>query len=711
VNRMKKTTVVTISALLVLGLFIAVAPAGATGGEPTVVPGNPTCADLGYDFGFKPQPEPPPSGTYPFPNDPYNSVTIDTDGTALYTYFDWSSPTLGIDAVIVKGGDAANVYAYDPESFGDTGLHSPEKNGNIPDVSHIEFCYDYEVDVEKDAETSFTRTYEWDITKSVVPDTWHLFAGDSGTSRYTVAVEKTGFTDSDWAVSGNIYVANNTPFKATITSVSDEISGFGAAAVDCGVAFPYELPSGGTLTCSYSASLSDGSNRTNTATVETSGTVGGGEGTAGVVFGAPTTEVNKEINVTDSNAGSWGPVSGTTSWTYEKTFTEAGTYGNVATIVETGQSDNAEVTVNVYSMNVSKDADTSFNRYWTWSIDKRADQSELTLAAGQPFLVNYWVTVDASYGDNDFAVSGDISVHNPAPMAATINGVEDVLPGATNLSVNCGDVAFPYTLPAGQTLQCSYSADLPDASNRTNTAKAKLQNYTYDYQLNATPAGETEFAGTAEVAFGATPDDEIDECIDVSDTNVGFLGTVCAADAPKTFEYSLWVGPYDACGTYEVANTASFVTNDNGNTGSDNWTVHVTVPCAGCTLTQGYWKTHSSHGPAPYDDTWDLRDGGDALFLGTGKSYYEILWTVPKGGNAYIILAHQYIAAELNKLNGAYVPPEVQSAMDEAEELLIKYEEKLSIPKKGADREWAIELYELLDDYNNGYIGPGHCSE
>ena len=191
----------------------------------------------------------------------------------------------------------------------------------------------------------------------------------------------------------------------------------------------------------------------------------------------------------------------------------------------------------------------------------------------------------------------------------------------------------------------------------------------------------------------------------------GHVGTVCAADAPKTFEYSLWVGPYDACGTYEFTNTASFVTNDNGNTGSDNWTVYVTVPCAGCTLTQGYWKTHSSYGPAPYDDTWDLRDGGDAPFFGTGKSYYEILWTVPKGGNAYIILAHQYIAAELNKLNGAYVPPEVQSAMDEAEELLIKYEEKLSIPKKGADRELAIELYELLDDYNNGYIGPGHCSE
>ena len=177
--------------------------------------------------------------------------------------------------------------------------------------------------------------------------------------------------------------------------------------------------------------------------------------------------------------------------------------------------------------------------------------------------------------------------------------------------------------------------------------------------------------------------------------------------------YSLYVGPYDACGTYQFTNTASFVTNDTGTPGSDNWTVNVNVPCAGgCTLTQGYWKTHSEYGPAPYDDTWaKLPNGADTLFFGTGLTYYEVLWTVPKGGNAYFILAHQYIAAELNRLNGAYAPPEVQEAMEAAADLLKKYEDDAYIPKKSPDRAYAIQLYELLDDYNNGYIGPGHCSE
>jgi hypothetical protein len=49
--------------------------------------------------------------------------------------------------------------------------------------------------------------------------------------------------------------------------------------------------------------------------------------------------------------------------------------------------------------------------------------------------------------------------------------------------------------------------------------------------------------------------------------------------------------------------------------------------------------------------------------------------------------------------------------MDQARALLEEYDDDLSIPKKGEARALAIQLYEVLDDYNNGLIGPGHCSE
>src|SRR5215213_8682678 len=165
-------------------LLLSTRSAQATHVQPNLVLGNTSCTALGYDYGFKPQPEPPPSGTYTFPGDDA-TVTIVSDGT----YFDWTS-TLGIDAVIVKGGSNSNVYVYNPESFGDTDLHSPDtSSGNLADISHIEFCYDYELTVSKTANTTFTRTWNWDIDKSVTPAVWNMFKGDSGTSDYTVMVD------------------------------------------------------------------------------------------------------------------------------------------------------------------------------------------------------------------------------------------------------------------------------------------------------------------------------------------------------------------------------------------------------------------------------------------------------------------------------------------------------------------------------------------
>lgn len=691
---------VAIAALLLL----AIPPATAQ----TFEPGNPSCTDLGYDFGYKPQPEPPPSGTYDFP-DFINTVTITSDGT----YFDWVS-TLGIDAVIVKGGPNANVYTYDPpaEAFSDTGLFSPiNPNNNQPyTISHIEFCYDYEVDVSKTADTTFTRTFDWTIEKTVTPANWALFTGDSGTSQYAVTVTKTGYTDSAWAVSGTIRVENNTPYDATIENVTDAISGFGAVAVDCGVSLPYTLASGGAFECTYGTALPDGSSRTNTATVTTSGLVGGGDTVADVVFGNPTTLVNDTINVDDTNGGSW-QFSDTGSITYSQTFTcdsDAGQHDNTATIRETGQSSSASVTVTCYALQVTKNAATSFDRTYHWTIDKSADQTELTLSTGQVFLVNYTVVVDATYTDDNYAVSGNIEVNNPAPIAATINGVSDLVSPDITATVNCG-VSFPYSLAAGGTLSCTYNADLPDNGARTNTATATLQNYSYDKDLTPTADGTTDFTGSANVSFASATMTEIDECIDVSDTFAGFLGTVCYPDAPVTFSYSRWVGPYAVCGKYKVDNTASFVTNDTGTTGDDKWTVHVNIPCdTGCTLTPGYWKTHSEYGPAPYDDTWALLpNGADTPFFSSGLTYYETLWTPSRHGNAWVILARAYIAAELNVLNGASIPTDVLDAWTTAQDYLSIYGPDNA--PKGPTRVVMTQLAEKLDDYNNGLSGIPHC--
>ena len=135
------------------------------------------------------------------------------------------------------------------------------------------------------------------------------------------------------------------------------------------------------------------------------------------------------------------------------------------------------------------------------------------------------------------------------------------------------------------------------------------------------------------------------------------------------------------------------------------------VPCGGegCTLTPGYWRTHSDYGPAPYDPTWAML-GEDTPFFLSGISYYEALWTKPRPGNAYYILAHAYIAARLNLLNGASIPSDVETVLGNATDLFNLYTPRFIGGLKGRDalRKAFVGMAKILDDYNNGISGPGH---
>ena len=123
---------------------ILVVQSHATLVTPEVWNDNPDCEDIGCVdmYGVSLKINSFTSGTYLF-DDNINSVTISTyvgSGGSDVSYFDWTS-TLGINCIIVKGGDDSNVYQYDPAAFGDTGLYTPiNDGGNLAQISHIEFC-------------------------------------------------------------------------------------------------------------------------------------------------------------------------------------------------------------------------------------------------------------------------------------------------------------------------------------------------------------------------------------------------------------------------------------------------------------------------------------------------------------------------------------------------------------------------------------------
>ena len=102
------------------------------------------------DPDFEASNPPCPAGTRTLKMEPVADGTL-SDGTLTVTVavnesaqtFDWTS-NIGVDAVIAKGGPDGNVYTYNPESTGDTGLHAPDNDGKWYGLSHISFCYDVE---------------------------------------------------------------------------------------------------------------------------------------------------------------------------------------------------------------------------------------------------------------------------------------------------------------------------------------------------------------------------------------------------------------------------------------------------------------------------------------------------------------------------------------------------------------------------------------
>lgn len=114
-------------------------------------------------------------------------------------------------------------------------------------------------------------------------------------------------------------------------------------------------------------------------------------------------------------------------------------------------------------------------------------------------------------------------------------------------------------------------------------------------------------------------------------------------------------------------------------------------------------------GPAPYDNNWANLSAleQNTAFYFSGATWYQVFWTPPKG-NSYYNLAHQYMAAKLNLLNGTSAGADVQAAMTQAEAL---FNSVTGTKLTTAQAKQATALGSLLDKYNNGLLGTAHCSE
>ncbi|MDF1513805.1 MAG: hypothetical protein P1S60_08355, partial [Anaerolineae bacterium] len=607
---------------------------------------------------------------------------------------------------------------------------------NLSDDAEVTVdCYLDKLVPSKDAAGTWKRDVNWALEKTVDPSTHTGFAGESaGSSTWTVVAKKIDSGPYDFKVSGSISIDNPASIAQSFT-LSDELDDGTVAIITCDDTGDNTgtVPAGGTVNCTYIAYPEDASATLNTVTASAAGNPDQTDDDpvewTEMLTGDDTVTLDDDRNPSGFPAS----ISYSTTINYEETFTcsdnpadytdgiDSDTYPNIARLtgVKTNLSDDAEVTVDCYAPVVSKTAEGKFDKDWDWTIDKVGDQTELTLEIGQSFTVLYNVVVDATSEDFNYRVEGTITVVNPNPGAAMEIVLTDALDvgGAATITGCTGGTWEPstekLTIAAAGTAECTYEVSLGDTPAELptlNTATAALNGI--------------DFVATAKVGEFVM-DNETDQCITVTDDHKGILGKVCVSDGlPHTFSYALEVGRYVVCGDYDFVNVVTFVTNDNFETDNASWTVQIHIMCdPGCTLTQGYWKTHANP-DKKYDPTWDLVGGPNAPFFdatyNTGLSWINLFNTPPSGGNAYIILAHQYMAARLNMLSPAYSPDYFNpGTMDAAETLLKDYATPVDgvpiIPKDApdGDRAEAIMLAEILDKYNNGFpdFSPGHCDD
>jgi hypothetical protein len=747
------------------------------------------------------------------------SITFDFNPNGQSQYVDFSA-TVPMDYVIIKAGNDYNIFHYDPALMADTHLYGPNNGSGDPaGVSHVAFCFLPKPTGSKTAVASWKRYTDWQIEKSVTPDSITMLNGDSHDVDYTVTVTPT--TRGAYRVAGTITVKDPYNYGWNAVAVTDTMQfnnnatqfslawdGVGGNVDTLSCTKPAPNADNVILTCPYEFTLQSTSYPfllTATGGVNAAGITTSKSGQPNYVFaatqafavpGSPAASYGDTFSVDDSMLGS-NPdhvftLGGSYTWTYPRTFTcgqDQGKHDNTATggwstgpSTNGTASDSASVTVNCKTVTITKSATTRYSRDYAWDPEKwivvsdadtrlvsRSDCQAAPIASGEYvgyFLCNdaaiklnpgdsydtvYKLTATQSIADeNGFAVSGSIDVSWPAgvtPDFSPANPTDtlhftDATGGTQDVVPSCG-------AQGATSLSCTYDAPLPRDSvpgyNQASITRNKKC-----YAADGTPSNcgtMTYDSNQAALTYGS-PNVENNKCVAISDLFNGIPGL----NLGNTFS---WIVNANACASFSqfvtgdinpdplVTNSldisAAWIPLENvgegkscqfvvpnllmlGGNGDDEATVGVTVTqlcdaqiLLGCTYTQGYWKTHVNYAPKPQfskkrDSAWDLIDGAGAanegaIFFLSGMSYINVMWTAPKG-NPYYNLAHQYIAAKLNVLDGAD-DSAVAADLAQAEAWFSVYPPSSPFWKKNQN---AIEIAGHLGSFNEGSVGPGHCS-
>jgi len=265
-------------------------------------------------------------------------------------------------------------------------------------------------------------------------------------------------------------------------------------------------------------------------------------------------------------------------------------------------------------LTVSKVASGAFDRKFTWGIQKSVDQTEID-QGGSTATFNYTVSVTHDAGtDSGWRVTGVITVFNPNVGDAIVTVTDAIADAKALCSVTDGEnatvpglssVAFPYT--------CTGFISPSGAEVNTGTAAWNAQFLT---DGEALAAGSSN--GTKSVDWSAVTPNLIDNCVAITDTLGGPLGTVCSTDpSPSVIHYPVAItGRPGTCVTAD--NTATFTTNASGATGSGSQSVKL---CVGADLAVSKTATPSFTRTFTWGIGKDVNTNRENIALGSSATF------------------------------------------------------------------------------------------
>lgn len=418
------------------------------------------------------------------------------------------------------------------------------------------------------------------------------------------------------------------------------------------------------------------------------------------------------------------------TWTVPMSSSNAGPYNSSVTasgyddFFTYTADDFANCSTNVWSLLVTKTADTSYTRDWHWTLTKSANSTDaVTIGHGASATIGFTITATPNAVDSAWKVSGLVTVHNPSPLSATVTSLSDTLSDSTPVSLNCGGSA-PYTIAGGGDLVCTYSIGRSGAINGTNNASATLANNN---------GGSTTFNGSADYTFG-DPTTVLHSHANVVDggatvanaDNTGSAGwsTVSAPvsasyNAPDggSFGYSITVTNVSmACDNYAgVINGASLFDGEHVILAAATAPIYSGACGNNCTLTIGFWKTHAGFTGRNVDrvtpelpQSLGTAGGLKTVKVTTATQAVGLLSFSGDASNGVNKLYAQLLAAKLNIFRGAS-PAAVSSLISSADAFLASNN---SADWAGMSKNTKTQVNNWMstfDQYNNGLIGPGHC--